>query len=67
MGAEGMIVLGGLWVAACTWRWRLAKTHAAALLVVLCGIALLAAEVLPRVGYARTDPRDPPRWACVAR
>jgi hypothetical protein len=64
VGVEGVIVLGGLWVAATTWRGRLAKMHAFSLLIVLTGLALIAAEVLPRIGYAVTDPKHPPQLWC---
>jgi hypothetical protein len=66
LGVEGVIVLGGLWVAATTWRGRLAKMHAFSLLVVLAGLVLIAAEILPRMGYAVTDPRHPPQMWCPA-
>jgi hypothetical protein len=64
MGAEGMLVAGGLWVAVCTWRNRMAKTHIVALAIVLGGVALLQMEVLPRIGYAKVDPAHPPQWRC---
>jgi hypothetical protein len=65
VGVEGVIVAGGLWVAATTWRARLAKLHVLSLLIVLAGIVLLAAEVLPRIGYAVTDPLHPPGIWCA--
>jgi hypothetical protein len=64
LAAIGMVGVGGLWVAAYTWRHRMAKTHALALLIVLWGLALAASEVLPRVGYARTDAQHPAQWRC---
>jgi hypothetical protein len=64
VGVEGVIVLGGLWVASTTWRGRLPKMHAFSLLIVLAGLALIAAELLPRIGYAATDPRHPPQMWC---
>lgn len=60
LAAEGALVLGGLWTVAYTWRGRLAKTHALAMLVVLWGLVLLSAQVLPRVGYARATAA----WTC---
>lgn len=51
--ATAMIIVGGLWVVACTWTCRMARTHAIAMLVALWGVGLIAAEVLPRIGYAR--------------
>ena len=66
VGVEGVIVAGGLWVAFTTWRGRLPKMHAFSLLIVLAGLALIAAEVLPRIGYAATDPKHPPQLWCPA-
>jgi hypothetical protein len=65
MGTEIVMVLGALWVIACTWRHRMAKTHALALLMLLGGLALLEIEVLPRIGYARVDGANPPQWWCT--
>ena len=65
MGAEAMIVAGGLWLMACTWRSRMAKTHGVALLMLLWGLVLIGHEILPRIGYARSDAADPPRWVCL--
>jgi hypothetical protein len=64
VGVESVIVAGGLWVALTTWRGRLAKMHAFSLLIVLAGLVLIAAEVLPRIGYAVTDPKHPPQLWC---
>ena len=60
LAATTMIVVGGLWVVACTWTCRMARTHAVAMLVALWGVGLIAAEVLPRVGYAA----QPAAWLC---
>ena len=64
LAAVAMVGVSGLWVTARTWRYRMAKTHALALLVILWGLALGAAQVLPRVGYARTDAQHPAQWRC---
>lgn len=64
LSATLMIVVGGLWVVACTWIQRMARTHALAMLIALWGVTLIAIEVLPRVGYARTDPVNPAAWLC---
>lgn len=64
VGVEAVIVAGGLWVAFTTWRGRLPKMHAFSLLIVLAGLVLIAAEVLPRIGYATTDPKHPPQLWC---
>jgi len=65
VGVEGMIVAGGIWVGITTWRARLAKLHVLSLFVVLAGLVLVAAEVLPRIGYAVSDPLHPPEIWCA--
>ena len=64
VGVEAVIAAGGIWVAFTTWRGRLAKMHVFSLLIVLTGLVLIAAEVLPRIGYAAIDPRHPPQLWC---
>lgn len=64
LGAEGMVVAGGLWLMVCTWRQRMAKTHGVGLVTLLWGLMLIAHQVLPRVGYAKADPAKPAQWAC---
>ncbi len=64
LGVEVVIIVGGLWVALTTWRYRLPKMHTLSLLIVLTGLILMAVEVLPRIGYAAVDPKHPPRLSC---
>jgi len=64
LGTKAVIVAGGLWVAFTTWRARLAKMHALSLLIVLVGLILIAIDVLPRIGYATVDPKNPPQLWC---
>ena len=64
LAAEGMIIAGGLWIVSYTWRHRLPRAHTVALLLTLAGMMAIAWEVLPRIGYAQTDPRNPPTWWC---
>jgi hypothetical protein len=64
LGAEAAIIAGGLWVAFTTWHARLPKMHMFSLLIVLVGLVLIAAEVLPRSGYATVDPKHPPAFWC---
>jgi len=64
MGAEGMVIAGGLWLMVCTWRQRMAKTHGVALVMILWGLMLVAHQVLPRVGYAKSA--KPSYWVCTA-
>ena len=60
MFAELLIIVGGLWTVAWTWQHRMVRGHAVAMVMVLWGIALVAAQVLPRVGYAA----DAAKWWC---
>ena len=64
LGVEVVIVVGGLWVALTTWRYRLPKMHTLSLLIILTGLVLIAGELLPRIGYAVVDPKHPPQFSC---
>jgi hypothetical protein len=64
LGVEAVIAAGGTWVAFTTWRGRLPKMHVLSLLIILAGLVLIAAEVLPRIGYAAIDPKNPPQTWC---
>jgi hypothetical protein len=66
LGAEGAVVVGGVWVAVYSWRRRTGRAHMAAFVVLLVGVALVAVEVLPRVGYAKQNPIEPVTWGCTA-
>ena len=65
MGAEALIAAGALWIGAYSWRHHMAKTHGLALGILVAGFALLAAQVLPRIGYAKTDSGHPMTWSCA--
>ena len=66
VGVEVVMLIGGLWVAVSTWKSRLPRTHIISLLIVLASLVLIAAEVLPRAGYAQVDPKHPPTWSCAS-
>ena len=66
LAVELVIIIGGLWVAISTWRARLPKMHILSLLIALTGMVLVAIEILPRVGYAAVDPKNPPSFSCPA-
>jgi hypothetical protein len=61
LGAVITVVLTGLWAAAAAWRHRIGLAHVVALVVVLYGLTLTAAELLPRAGYAV----DHASWWCA--
>jgi hypothetical protein len=54
------VSLAGVWAATAAWRFRSGLAHLIALILVLYGIALGTAEVLPRTGYAV----DQATWVC---
>lgn len=64
MGAQVLIAAGAFWIGVHSWRHRMAKTHGLALAILLGGLVLLAAQVLPRTGYAKMDPAHPEAWSC---
>lgn len=64
LAAVGAVVGSGVWSAVWTWRHRSARGHMLSLLLVVWGLVLGAMEVLPRVGYAKSDPLHPATWGC---
>lgn len=50
--AAAAVVVVGLWGAAASWRSRSAAAHVLSLVVTGWGLGLVAAIVLPRIGYA---------------
>jgi len=64
LGAEAVIVVGGVWIGVTTWRARLPRMHMVALLITVLGLVLIAREVLPRTGYAVVDPKHPANFSC---
>jgi hypothetical protein len=64
MGAAVVIGAAAVWVVTLSWTHRMPRAHALGFLLVLASLVLLGTEVLPRVGYAKTNPANPPRWIC---
>lgn len=64
LGAAGLVIGAGIWTSVWTWRHRAPKAHLLALLAVLWGGVLGAAEVLPRIGYAIPTEAHPAIWMC---
>lgn len=60
LGAILTIILGGGWAAVSAWRYRASLAHIISLILVFYGIMLVAAELLPRTGYAM----DHATWQC---
>jgi len=63
--AQGVFTAGAAWVAFCTWRCRMGKTHLLALGMVLAGIAVMELQILPRIGYAKVASSRSAQWTCV--
>ena len=64
LAAVGVVTASGIWSAVWTWRHRSARGHALSLLLILWGATLGAIEILPRIGYAKTDALHPATWTC---
>jgi hypothetical protein len=60
LSAVVTVILSGLWAATASWRYRASLAHIVSLLILLYGVLLAGAEVLPRVGYAV----DRATWGC---
>ncbi len=60
LGAVVVVLLAGGWGAVTAWRRRLVAPHVAALGLIGWGLALAAAEILPRIGYAA----ETATWLC---
>ena len=57
----GVILVG---IGITSWRARLPRMHLVSLVIALAGMILIAADVLPRIGYAAVDAKNPPSFAC---
>jgi hypothetical protein len=52
LGAAGMVAVAGVWTMVVGWQRRQGWAHVVGLGVLLGGLALVAAVLLPRMGYA---------------
>ena len=66
MAAILLLIISGLWTAAATFTHRMPLRHLAAVLVIIWGLGLGAAQVLPRIGYANPAPGRGSSWSCIA-
>jgi putative flippase GtrA len=64
LGAVTTLIVAGVWSSIWTWKHRAARAHTVSLLLLTWGIVLAAADVLPRVGYAKTSVNHPANWTC---
>ena len=61
LAVVAIVAISGVWSAVWTWRHHTAKAHVLSMLLIVWGLVLGSAEVLPRTGYAKqTLP-----WACT--
>ena len=60
LGASGVIALSGVTGALGSWKRRMGAAHVVSVLVMLWGLGLAAAVVLPRIGYAK----EAATWFC---
>jgi hypothetical protein len=66
MGAVVLMVIAGVWTASATFANRMPRSHLTAILVVVWGLILGAAQALPRIGYANPVPGRSTTWRCDA-
>jgi hypothetical protein len=52
LSAVVTVMLAGVWAAVSAWKFRTALAHIVAVILVVYGFLLVAAELLPRTGYA---------------
>ncbi|MBX3147208.1 MAG: hypothetical protein KF785_10610 [Gemmatimonadales bacterium] len=52
LGAVGVVLVSGVWGMVSSWHRRMAAAHIVSLAVLIWGGILLAATLLPRIGYA---------------
>ena len=64
LGAVATLMVAGVWSSVWTWKHRAARAHTVSLLLFTWGIVLAAADVLPRVGYAKPSANHPAHWTC---
>lgn len=55
-----VVITAGGWSSISSWKRRLGFAHIVSQLLIVWGLVLGAAEVLPRIGYAKT----PATWLC---
>lgn len=61
LGAVTVVIVAGGWAGVSSWKRRMAKAHVLSLSLVLWGLVLAAAQVLPRIGYAA----HAATWRCL--
>jgi hypothetical protein len=65
LAAVFVLVVGGIWTAIATFTYQMRWRHLTALAMIMWGLLLGAAEILPRIGYANPSPGRATTWRCV--
>ena len=65
LAAVIVFVVGGIWTALATFTYQMPYRHLTALVMILWGLTLGAAEILPRIGYASPTPGRVTAWSCA--
>jgi len=60
LAVVSVVVASGVWSAVWTWRHRTGRAHTLSMLLIIWGLVLASAEVLPRAGYAK----EKLPWSC---
>ena len=58
--ATAMVITAGIWGAHAAWRRRMVMAHIASIIVIFTGLALVAHQLLSRLGYAAVQLT----WGC---
>jgi hypothetical protein len=53
LAAVIVVAIGGVWSAVWTWRHQTARAHVLSIVLIVWGLVLAGAQVLPRTGYAK--------------
>ena len=65
LGVAAVVVIGGLWSLFWTWRGRMARSHALSMVLMLWGLAVAAANVVPRTGaFGLAASAQQTHWFC---
>jgi hypothetical protein len=73
LGAVVLVIWAGGWAATSAWRYRMALAHVLSLILILYGLMLGMAEILPRSGYTARqatwqcdESSSPQSWTAVS-
>jgi len=61
LGVVSVVVVSGVWSAVWTWRHRTGAAHVLSVMLIIWGLVLVSADVLPRSGYAK----EKLPWSCT--